>query len=281
MEASKPCVCHALLTHCLCCTWGVQGTFKVYPLPDDPSLPVPSHILTNLPPSAPEECIVRVYIVKAVDLQPNDPSGLVRTPVASNFSTCADSRLDTDRHVWHLLALQADPYVSIHLGKKKVDNRKEYVPNSLSPVFGKSVTTLQASTTVFHTSVSSCDPLSVLVTLSVSWCFSPQDVWDQGHHPTGQRPLHQHQGLWLAEYRWHNRRDSDRLGEQVAEPVPGNCRTASHLLQVTSIATMECLLFWELSWSMPCSSASCTFVCCVLTVLAQRSGGTAGDQRKS
>ncbi len=54
-----------------------QGSFRVYPLPGDPNAPVPPRHLDNLPPSTPEECIVRVYIVKAMDLQPNDPSGLV------------------------------------------------------------------------------------------------------------------------------------------------------------------------------------------------------------
>lgn len=55
----------------------IQGTFRVYPLPGDPNEPVPPRHLANLPASAPEECIIRVYVVKAIDLQPNDPSGLV------------------------------------------------------------------------------------------------------------------------------------------------------------------------------------------------------------
>ena len=55
----------------------LQGSFRVYPLPGDPNAPMPPRILDNLPPSTPEECIVRVYIVRAMDLQPNDPSGLV------------------------------------------------------------------------------------------------------------------------------------------------------------------------------------------------------------
>ena len=54
-----------------------QGSFRVYPLPDDPNIELPTRVLRNLPPSSPEECIVRVYLIKAVDLQPNDPSGLV------------------------------------------------------------------------------------------------------------------------------------------------------------------------------------------------------------
>jgi len=33
--------------------------------------------MQSLPPSGPVECIVRVYVIKAFDLQPQDPGGLV------------------------------------------------------------------------------------------------------------------------------------------------------------------------------------------------------------
>ncbi|XP_064602895.1 myoferlin-like isoform X2 [Liolophura sinensis] len=84
-----------------------KGSFRVYPLPQDPNDPLPRKILDNLPPSAPEECVVRLYVIKATDLQPNDPSGL------------------------------ADPYIVVTLGGKKENSRDEYVPNSVNPVFGK------------------------------------------------------------------------------------------------------------------------------------------------
>ena len=61
----------------------------------------------GVPDSQPVVCLVRVYIIKAIDLQPNDPSGL------------------------------ADPYVEVKLGKKTEDNKDNYVPNSLCPVFGR------------------------------------------------------------------------------------------------------------------------------------------------
>jgi len=35
--------------------------------------------------------------------------------------------------------VQADPYVQVKLGTTKIDTSDEYVPNSLNPVFGKSV----------------------------------------------------------------------------------------------------------------------------------------------
>ncbi|XP_033757648.1 myoferlin-like isoform X3 [Pecten maximus] len=84
-----------------------KGSFKVYPLPPDPSEPLPERAFSNLPPSTPEECVVRVYVICGIGLQPNDTSGL------------------------------ADPYVEIELGKKKVSSRDDYVPNSIEPVFGK------------------------------------------------------------------------------------------------------------------------------------------------
>ncbi|PAA77701.1 hypothetical protein BOX15_Mlig001839g4 [Macrostomum lignano] len=85
-----------------------KGTFRIYPLPEDLGLPLPlKQLEKGIPDSNPVDCIVRVYTIKAIDLQPNDPSGL------------------------------ADPYVEIELGKKRVDNKDKYIPNCLSPVFGQ------------------------------------------------------------------------------------------------------------------------------------------------
>jgi len=50
----------------------------LYPLPDDRAAPLPPKIIQNLPPSGPVECVVRVYVIKALDLQPRDPGGAVR-----------------------------------------------------------------------------------------------------------------------------------------------------------------------------------------------------------
>ena len=56
-----------------------KGTFRIYPLPEDRSLPMPTRYLKteNLPSNDIVECIIRVYVIKAYDLQPEDPSGLV------------------------------------------------------------------------------------------------------------------------------------------------------------------------------------------------------------
>ncbi|VDL89995.1 unnamed protein product [Schistocephalus solidus] len=85
-----------------------KGTFRVYSLPEDPNAPQPLRYLeTEVPKPDPVECIVRVYVIKATDLQPSDPSGL------------------------------ADPYVEILLGKHKVSSKDHYIPNNLNPEFGR------------------------------------------------------------------------------------------------------------------------------------------------
>jgi hypothetical protein len=86
-----------------------KGSFRIYPMPeyDGGEAELPETMFTNLPPSEPIDCLVRVYIISAIDLQPQDPSGL------------------------------ADPYVIVQLGKKKVDTKDNYKPNTLNPIFGK------------------------------------------------------------------------------------------------------------------------------------------------
>lgn len=53
--------------------------FKIYPLPDDPSLPTPPRQFRKLPSNGIEECLVRVYVVEAQGLQPKDTNGKVLT----------------------------------------------------------------------------------------------------------------------------------------------------------------------------------------------------------
>ncbi|MGH0135653.1 UNVERIFIED_CONTAM: hypothetical protein FKN15_044672 [Acipenser sinensis] len=84
-----------------------KGMFKIYPLPDDPSLPVPPRQFRQLPPNGIEECLIRVYVVQATGLQPKDSNG------------------------------KCDPYVKISLGKKSVNDQDSYIPCTLDPVFGK------------------------------------------------------------------------------------------------------------------------------------------------
>ncbi|KAM8837558.1 myoferlin-like [Spinachia spinachia] len=85
----------------------LKGSFKVYPLPDDPAVAPPPRQFRELPASGPQECLVRIYVVRAIDLQPKDNNG------------------------------RCDPYIKISLGKNTLDDRDHYLPNTTSPVFGR------------------------------------------------------------------------------------------------------------------------------------------------
>nr|XP_056711165.1 dysferlin [Euleptes europaea] len=84
-----------------------KGSFKIYPLPDDPTVPLPPRQFHQLPARGPQECLVRVYIIRAFDLQPKDSNG------------------------------KCDPYVKISVGKKSISDQDHYIPCTLEPVFGK------------------------------------------------------------------------------------------------------------------------------------------------
>ncbi|NXW64025.1 DYSF protein, partial [Eurystomus gularis] len=84
-----------------------KGSFKIYPLPDDPRVPAPPRQFHQLPARGPQECLVRVYIIRAFDLQPKDANG------------------------------KCDPYVKISVGKKSINDQENYLPCTLEPVFGK------------------------------------------------------------------------------------------------------------------------------------------------
>ncbi|XP_044515219.1 dysferlin [Gracilinanus agilis] len=84
-----------------------KGLFKIYPLPDDPAVPLPPRQFHQLPSQGPQECLVRVYIIRAFGLQPKDPNG------------------------------KCDPYIKISVGKKSVSDQENYIPCTLEPVFGR------------------------------------------------------------------------------------------------------------------------------------------------
>ncbi|XP_015738401.1 fer-1-like protein 5 isoform X2 [Coturnix japonica] len=84
-----------------------KGLFCLYPFPEDPGVPPPPRHFQELPPSHPQQCLVRVYIVRAFDLSPRDRNGM------------------------------CDPYVRVSLGAKTLGQRDQYVPNTVEPVFGR------------------------------------------------------------------------------------------------------------------------------------------------
>uniref|UniRef100_A0A8D1A3V6 Fer-1 like family member 5 n=2 Tax=Sus scrofa TaxID=9823 RepID=A0A8D1A3V6_PIG len=85
-----------------------KGLFRVYPFPENPEAPKPPRQFLLWPKKEdfPQQCVVRVYMVRAINLQPQDTNGL------------------------------CDPYVILKLGDTKVGNRDKYQPNTLDPIFG-------------------------------------------------------------------------------------------------------------------------------------------------
>ncbi|XP_066495742.1 fer-1-like protein 5 [Tiliqua scincoides] len=84
-----------------------KGLFRIYPLPEDPNDPPPPRQFQELPESGNQYCVVRIYIIRAFNLQPKDRNGL------------------------------CDPYIRIKIGKKKMGEREDYIPNTLEPTFGR------------------------------------------------------------------------------------------------------------------------------------------------
>ncbi|XP_008698654.2 fer-1-like protein 5 [Ursus maritimus] len=85
-----------------------KGLFRVYPFPEDPKAPKPPRqfLVWREKEDFPQECLVRVYMVRAINLQPQDSNGL------------------------------CDPYVILKLGQTTMGNRDKYHPNTLNPIFG-------------------------------------------------------------------------------------------------------------------------------------------------
>ncbi|KAJ6653222.1 hypothetical protein lerEdw1_010008 [Lerista edwardsae] len=84
-----------------------KGLFRIYPLPEDPHDPPPPRQFQELPESVSQLCVVRIYIIRAFQLQPKDRNGL------------------------------CDPYIKIKIGKKRMGEREDYIPNTLEPTFGR------------------------------------------------------------------------------------------------------------------------------------------------
>ncbi|XP_071807797.1 otoferlin-like isoform X5 [Asterias amurensis] len=91
-----------------------KGALKLYkwPLPsewDNIGVKIDSNMgfFQGLPFSEPKAVMVRIYIIKAMDLHPTDVNG------------------------------KADPYLQLQLGKHKASDKENYISKNLNPVFGK------------------------------------------------------------------------------------------------------------------------------------------------
>ena len=89
--------------------------FKIYAIPEDSQNVTDNMIFKNIQPMHKEECVLRVYIVRGIDLQSKDSNG------------------------------KSDPYIQIEVGKTKVDSRDNYIPNSTNPEFGRYIYKLYIS----------------------------------------------------------------------------------------------------------------------------------------
>jgi hypothetical protein len=59
----------------------LQGLFRIYPFPENPEAPKPPRQFLVWPEKEdfPQQCLVRVYVVRAIHLQPQDYNGLVKS----------------------------------------------------------------------------------------------------------------------------------------------------------------------------------------------------------
>eukprot|EP00116_Pleurobrachia_bachei_P010782 sb/3471044/ len=119
-------------------THSTQGTFRIYPLPADGSEP-PPRMLQNAPSNNPIELKVRVYIIRARGLEPQDPNGLVSCPPLPLVNMVTDF-LVTPRllniYPYNETFSQSDPYPALKIGKTKIRDRDHYVPKCLEPMYG-------------------------------------------------------------------------------------------------------------------------------------------------
>nr|XP_012151304.1 PREDICTED: otoferlin-like [Megachile rotundata] len=93
-----------------------KGHIVVYRWPHPDNLPCKTRsgrnavngLCDDYPPAELVRLLVRLYVLKGINLQPNDP-----------------------------LSGKSDPYLCVKLGKTFINDKKNYVPNQLNPTFGR------------------------------------------------------------------------------------------------------------------------------------------------
>ncbi|EFN77733.1 Otoferlin [Harpegnathos saltator] len=94
----------------------LQGHISVYRWPHPDNLPCKTRsgkdaangLCNDYPPQESVKLLVRLYVVKGINLQPKDP-----------------------------LTGKSDPYLYVKLGKNSISDRKNYIANQLNPTFGR------------------------------------------------------------------------------------------------------------------------------------------------
>ncbi|XP_071557570.1 otoferlin [Temnothorax nylanderi] len=94
----------------------LQGYISIYRWPHPDNFPCKTRsgrdaangLCNDYPPQEPVKLLVRLYVVKGINLQPKDP-----------------------------LSGKSDPYLCVKLGKNSISDRKNYIPNQLNPTFGR------------------------------------------------------------------------------------------------------------------------------------------------
>ncbi|CAH8649333.1 unnamed protein product [Heterobilharzia americana] len=87
-----------------------KGNLVIYPVNDDEPLPTEIsqlRLYKTLPVKSKFKLTVRLYVIRAIELHPSDQNG------------------------------KSDPYLIVSLGKTVINDRDDYKPKTLNPVFGK------------------------------------------------------------------------------------------------------------------------------------------------
>lgn len=176
-----------------------QGSFKVYPLPDDPSVAAPPRQFRELPDSGPQECLVRVYVVQAIDLQPKDNNGRVRINLLHNSASCiANSCLKTFFFPCSVWSIHKDLAWEEFSWRQRSLHTQHYQP------------------CVWKVNVELCrrDYMEhyCLCFSNLPFCFV-QDVWDDLFPAPGERFEDLCLWLWSPDSWWESRRDHNWSGE--------------------------------------------------------------------
>ena len=117
--------------------------------------------------------------------------------------------------------IQCDPYIRIALGRKSLDDREHYKPNTLNPEFGRWDSNVCSSLNFLlffyfiHLFKIIFNIKEKQIHYFLSSIFFNQDVWAVLLLASRQGPEDCCVWLWLTEQRWESGWDHHRFGEQT------------------------------------------------------------------